>query len=141
MPPNPPRDLAKSVVADFDPPNASGYGGSGPGAFSDYIMYMAGVQDTLPAWGLAPRDRDQQLRVFWPTEPILAGAVFSTASRYAGFTWDLSGPDRMVNMYTRILHSSQHGRGWQAFMMPFTIDYLTQDNGAFAEIVRTEDAP
>src|SRR5262245_61653006 len=75
------------------------------------------------------------------TEPILASALYSTALRYAGFQWSLNGPERMVNMWTRILHSSQQGRGWLALMMPFVQDYLGQDNGAFMEVVRTDDSP
>jgi hypothetical protein len=135
MPDNPVQAYNGSVVRA--PPS----GVMGADRLSDYIMYVANAADRMPPWGTAPRERDRLLREFWTTEPILAGAIFSTVSRYTGFEWDLNGPDRMVNMYTRILHSSQHGYGWQALMMPFVTDYLSQDNGGFMEIIRTADAP
>lgn len=108
---------------------------------SDYIIYAATIGDNIPEWGTAPRDRDRALRTFWTTESILAGALLSTASRYAGFPWELDGPDRMVAMYERILHSSQHGLGWNAMMMLVAQDYLGTDNGSIIEIVRTDDSP
>ena len=137
MPDNPTQSMNGSVVLDMPPPNNQGRGI----AMSDYILFVSGVADLIPAWGTQPKARDLELRRFWPTEPILAGAIGTTVSKYASFEWDLDGPDRMVNMYTRILHSSEHGRGWMALMVPFITDYLTQDNGGHMEIVRTDDLP
>jgi hypothetical protein len=131
---NPPQTNNGSVVQT--PPGASGQD-----RLSDYIIYIANTADSLPPWGTNARQRDKQLREFWPTEPVLAGALFSTAGRYAGFQWDLDGPERIVNIYTRILHASEHGRGWQAMMLPFLLDCLTQDNGGFIEVIRTDDSP
>lgn len=137
MPDNPLQTLDGSVVR---PPSSNG-GHGGAIALSDYIIYVAGVADNIPAWGTAPRERDKALRQFWLTEPVLAGAMLSVVSRYAGFEWTIDGADRMVSMYKRILHSSQHGYGWQALAIPFITDYLSQDNGAFMEIIRTDDLP
>lgn len=136
MPDNPVQSFDGSVVTL--PKNG---GALTRDRLSDYIIYAAGMADNMPAWGTAPRERDQKLRTFWTTEPILAGALLSVSTRYSGFEWDLEGPDKMIAMYERILHSSQHGYGWNALMMPFLQDYLGQDNGAFMEIVRTDDAP
>jgi len=36
-----------------------------------------------------------------------------------------------------VLHRSEHGAGWIPLMMTTLIDWFTQDNGAFIEIVRT----
>lgn len=138
MPDNPVQSYNGSVAVPAPPPRAEGRGGD---VLADYIVYVAGMADDIIPWGNNPKQRDQQLRRFVTTEPILASALYSTASRYAGFEWSLDGPDRMISMYSRILHSSQHGKGWLALMMPFAQDYLGQDNGAFMEIVRTEDSP
>lgn len=139
MPENPLQSYNGSVAVPAPKPRADGGGSSD--VLGDYILYVAGQADDIAPWGTAPKTRDQQLRKFVTTEPILASAIFSTASRYSGFEWTLNGPDRMCNMYERILHSSQHGQGWLAFMMLVVQDYLSQDNGAIIEVVRTEDSP
>lgn len=107
----------------------------------DYVIYMASVADAMPAWGSSPASRDIELRKFWPTEPILASALYSTVSRYVAFDWHLNGPKRMVDMYTKILYASEHGQGWAALMTKVLLDFFTQDNGAFIEVVRTDDSP
>lgn len=109
--------------------------------FGDYVLWVAGIADSMPIWGTTPAGRDRLLRNFWHTEPILAGAVFTMAARYAAFEWDLDGPERMVDLYGFMLHAAQQGRGWNKLMMPVAIDYLTQDNGAFIEIIRADDSP
>lgn len=107
--------------------------------FSDYVLWLASAADEIPQWGSSPAGRDRLLRNFWTTEPILAGAVFTIASRYTAFEWELTGPKRLVDMYSTMIHSSQQGKGWLKLMMPFVIDYLTQDNGAFMEVVRADN--
>src|ERR1051326_7761252 len=82
----------------------------------DIALYLATAADDMPAWGTSPRLRDQMLREFYKTESLLDGTVFGTASRYASFKWVLSGPARQVGIMSRILHSSEHGFGWQALM-------------------------
>lgn len=139
MPTNPDQSYNGSVAIPAPRPRADGGGSSD--IIGDYLIFVAGVADEIAPWGTAPKLRDQQLRKFVTTEPILASALYSVCSRYAGFEWTLDGPERMINMYSRILHSSQHGQGWLALMMPFVQDYLGQDNGGFMEVVRTEDSP
>src|SRR3990167_7888255 len=118
------------------PPNLGGMGG-----FSELVLRFASVADDIPMWGVAPAARDIALRNFWPTEPILSGAMFSTVASYAAFGWTLDGPDRMVNIVSKSLHSAEYGAGWEAFIIKVLIDMFTQDNGSFIEILRTEDNP
>lgn len=136
MPDNPQQGLNGSVVT-----LPRGATTSLNDRLSDYIIFAGNAADSIPEWGTAPRDRDRQLRTFWTTESILAGAMLSISTRYAGLQWELDGPDKMVSMYTRILHSSQHGLGWNALAMSVAQDYLGQDNGAFIEVMRTDDLP
>lgn len=107
----------------------------------DYVLYMARKADEFMPWGAMPAQRDAQLRAFWHTEPILASAIFSTISRYAAFGWQLDGPKRLSKIYTKLLHSSEFGQGWMPFIIKVLVDLFTQDNGAFIEIVRTDDSP
>jgi hypothetical protein len=105
------------------------------------VNTLAEAADTLPAWGAFPGDRDRQLRAFWPTEPMFASALYSTVGRYAAFGWSLQGGRNTVARMQELLHTAHKGQGWQPFITRVLIDLYTQDNGAFIEIVRTDDAP
>lgn len=134
MPPNmngapPTNTVVKQPLADM----------SGP--LGDYVMFFATVADDIPAWGVAPRDRDAKLREFWPTEPILASVIYTTIARYAAFGYTLNGPDRMVSIVQRQVDGLEWGKGWQVWLTKILLDLFTQDNGAFSEIVRTADSP
>lgn len=108
-------------------------------ALGDFVLSFATAADEFPAWGTAPAARDRRLREFWPTEPVLAGALVSTVAKYAGFNWKLTGPQRQIRHYEVMFESSDRGRGWVGFISKVLFDLFTQDNGAFIEIVRTED--
>lgn len=109
--------------------------------FGEYVIAFASLADEFPVWGTAPAARDIKLREFWPTESVLASAVFSTVSRYAGFGWSLKGPNRQVDHYNTMYHSSDRGKGWLSLITKLLIDVFTQDNGGFLEIIRTDDDP
>lgn len=103
-------------------------------------MQLASVADEVVPWGKSPARRDRQLREFWPTENILASTIYATAIRNAAFSWKLDGPPRTVAAVQNMLHSANLGKGWLYFMVRCTIDLLTQDNAAFVELIRAEDA-
>src|SRR3990167_1002274 len=108
---------------------------------ANFIIYLSSLADEIPAWGSMPAARDKALREFWPTEPILASAIYSTASRYAALEWDLEGPPKTVKEVSNWLHGVELGEGWIPFMLKTLIDLFTTDNGAFIEVVRTGDSP
>ena len=111
---------------------------TGPG---DFIISLATVADGIIPWGQQPAARDRQLRSFWPTEPILASAIYSTASRYAAFGWTLDGPKGLVKTTQLLFQGFERGEGWIPLLMKTLIDLFTQDNGAFLEVVRTANSP
>jgi hypothetical protein len=133
------------VIANPAPPRQNGVIKEPlPGEYAfagDYVLYYASVADEVPQWGMAPMERDIKLREFWPTEPIFAGALFTTASRYAAFGWQLDGPKRTVNEYERMFQSCERGQGWDTMILKFLIDWFTCDNGGFLEVIRFEDKP
>lgn len=130
--PEPP--ISRSVIKQPDLQAAEG--------FSDFILSIGPVGDSFHPWGTAPRERDRQLRYFWTTEPKLAGAVWIAVSKYASFRWSIDGEaERVVNAYKRLMAAVQNGEGWHGLMTRVLIDYFTQDNGAFIEIIRTDDSP
>lgn len=105
--------------------------------YAPLILQLATVADDITPWGQNQQLRDQQLRSFWPTESILASAVYSIAARNAAFSWTLEGPKRTVSQVQDILHMADGGDGWQAFMLRVGVDLLTTDNGCFIEVIRS----
>ncbi len=106
---------------------------------SALFLNVASVADSFPAWGAEPIRRDRELRRFWPTENILASAVYSICIRNAAYQWTLEGPERTVEAVQNILAMAEMGDGWQAFITKICQDLFTQDNGAFIEIIRDGD--
>ena len=105
------------------------------------VLNLISVADSFTPWGRNPKARDRQLREFWPTEPILASALYSTVIRNASFSWTLEGPPNTVAAVQQMMHEADFGRGWSNFITKFAIDLFTQDNGAFFEVIRAEDSP
>lgn len=112
-------------------------GGGFGGVF--YFSKQAGVEDVIAPWWSPARDRD--LREFtWQTgNDILQGAVSSMIKKIKATNWYLEGGDRIVNRYQTLLSEAEFGQGWGTFLSKFLIDYLTQDKGAFAELIGEGD--
>ena len=110
------------------------------GSSGSLVIELATVADSFTPWGRNPVRRDQELRSFWPTEPILASALYSIVIRNAAFSWTLEGPPSTVAAVQRLLHTADLGRGWQSFIVKIATDLFSQDNGAFMEIIRQEDS-
>lgn len=113
-------------------------GEQSPGAFT---LYIASVADEFPAWGRQPRQRDKLLRQFWPTCSFLPEAIYSVAIRNAAMDWYVDGPPRTANAVQDMLLTVDDGKGWEQFIVKVMLDLLTQDNGAFVEIVRRRNSP
>jgi hypothetical protein len=109
--------------------------------YNEIVISLSSVADGFFPWGLNPASRDRQLREFWPTEPILASALCSTAARYAAFGWSLQGPEALVRVVQELFQGFEHGQGWLTLITKVLIDLFSQDNGAFIEVVRTENSP
>lgn len=127
--PDPPTRVIQEPLNGTVPMAGAGIG--------NIIISVASAADAIPAWGAG--DRDKFLRTFWPTEYAFASALFTTVAQYCSFGYTLSGPPRSVRIAQEVLSSFQFGKGWEGFFTPVLIDYFTQDNGAFIEIVRTDD--
>ena len=129
------RTVQRRSVQETGPATGLEIGGDG------LILNLVSVADSFTPWGRNPKLRDRQLREFWPTEPILASALYSTVIRNASFSWTLEGPPNTVAAVQQILHEADFGRGWSNFITKFAIDLFTQDNGAFFEVIRAADSP
>ncbi len=115
--------------------------GEGGGPLDFLTLSLASVADSFPQWGRQPIIRDQQLREFWPTEPVLASAVYSIAIRNSAFDWELDGPPQTVAAVQQILQTADFGKGWTNMVSKLCTDLFTQDNGAFMEVIRLADTP
>lgn len=105
---------------------------------------IAGISDTIPPWGRATvKTRDRELRKFWQTETMLAGAINAVCTRNSAFEWEVEGPENTAEAITQMLHMAMVGneRGWVNFIQSVSQDLYTTDNGAFIEIVRAENKP
>lgn len=106
------------------------------GSLGYFVMNLATAGDAFPQWGTSPVQRDKMLRAFYVTEPWLASAVASLAARNAAFSWTVEGGPRTAQAVQNTLHMSDYGKGWITFLQKVSIDLLTQDNGAFIEVIR-----
>jgi len=93
-----------------------------------------------PWWSFA---RDRKLRKFWKDSDHLAGAVYTMQSKMVSIPFrvvakNTSNKDHVIDSekwQDRLLNSSQFGEGWDSFYKLWLEDLLTQDNGAFAEVI------
>lgn len=104
-----------------------------------FTWNIASAADMITPWGRIPALRDRQIRDFWPDEPYLAGAVTNVGLRSAALEWEIRGPNNKVNQaVTDNLISAIAGDtfGWTTFMLKFSQDLYTQDNGGMVELIR-----
>lgn len=116
-------------------PPAHSYGYGQPGA-AFLVFDMASVADDIPAWGTSWRMRDKKLRSFWPTENVLAGAIYSIMARNASLDIEFDGPPRTVQAVQDMWNGVEYGKGPLVMLQKGCIDFLSQDNGCFFEIMR-----
>lgn len=116
---------------------------TGPIAADRYgvLWFAAGYSNAIPDWGTAPTNRDAELGKFITIEPYAAAAFGAIAERNAVFTWELEGGELVRDACFKLLNGANWGSGWIDFITKLTWDMLTQDKGAFVEIVRAADSP
>ncbi len=103
--------------------------------YSHPVVFMfAQKADECPEWWTP--HRDYYLRKFWPTEPFLASTIYSIAARNAAFRYEFQGPEKDVEYCQELFAQAEMGAGWHAMILKVTVDLLTQDNGAFIEVIR-----
>lgn len=77
----------------------------------------------------------------WKEEPILAGAVYSMAAKMQSMTWRVEGgkvgAGRIAHMLERARHLS--GNDWSGFIGSSAIDFYSQDNGVWWDVMRVSE--
>ena len=105
------------------------------------IIWLARSGLTIPGWW-SP-SRDVELRKFWKKSDHLSGAVYAMESKMTAIPRRVVPRDPSIKehveqalMFTELIQQgAQFGQGWEAFFSMFVEELITQDNGAFAEII------
>lgn len=127
------------AVAMFDAP---AMGMMNPLTF--FTIQMAGYGESgVPPWSYYPQVRDHYLRLLAKHEPIMASALYSVTSRVKSLRWNIKGGPRDKKYYQELYAQAEGGAGYGYFISQVVSDLLTQDNGAFVELVGAgrEDRP
>jgi len=103
--------------------------------------------DIISPWWSALRD--SQLRNFWKKGDHISGAVYTFISRMKTIPFKIEARDKSIRKHVQqaekiqdtLYSSAEYGENgaWKAFISKFVQDLITQDNGAFAEVIGLGD--
>jgi len=125
---------------------ATGFVPQDPLASTSVLSWLVRAGELLPPWW-SPR-RDTALASLWKQSGHLSSAVYNAQAKLAGIPFEIvpSDPSNMDHaklaeeMTDSLLFMSEFGQGWLVAYEKFIEDLLTQDNGAFFEIIGRGDA-
>lgn len=108
------------------------------------IMFAKAGELISPWWS---KQRDDELRRFWKQVDMISGALYMMESRLTTIPWKVVAKDPSVkrhvalasNLQDSLLNLSSYGKGWMHTYSAYIEDLLSQDNGAFLEIVGEGD--
>jgi hypothetical protein len=92
--------------------------------------------DISPWWS---PNRDLDLDLFWRRRgnDILQGAISSMVKKFKSMNWNLTGPEKTIARYQKVLNEAEFGKGWEILLGKSLQQYLTQDKGGFWELIGT----
>lgn len=116
---------------------ADGFVQLGPNA----LMGLVRTSELVPSWW-SPY-REHYLSRAWKVNNHLGLAVYNAQSKLVALPPRIRARDETISLHvrqaermtSRLQLVSQFGKGWLAAAEPFYEDLLTQDNGAFLEII------
>lgn len=82
------------------------------------------------------RNRDKWLREFYKLEPHWVGVVNQCVLVDSSRPWTITGGQKQVNRYVRILHNANAGKGWRHYFRQSSLSYRVTDMGSTTEIGR-----
>lgn len=93
----------------------------------------------LPTYGT--KERDRILRIYDQMEynGIWQGAIAGMIKRVRSTPWVIEGDPYWSNYYQAVFQNAQFGQGWGVFIALLLRDLLTQDYGAFVELIGPGD--
>lgn len=109
------------------------------------FSWLVHTGDLVPPWW--SRARDQKLAAFWKESNHLSIAVYNTQARIVGIPPRIEPTDTTITehwaeaeeLQRRLFTSAGFGAGWDVEYSKFVESLITQDNGAFMEIIGNGD--
>lgn len=102
-----------------------------------FWIQMGSQIDEEPRWNaLYPHYRDVYLQKFARSEPMLASAIYSMATRISGLNYQLNGPPRAKKFASEMLTKPGLGDSLNTLIQKGISDLHTADNGVFVELWR-----
>lgn len=100
------------------------------------FTHIIRMDETLPRWW--SKQRDIFLRNYSRESGLLAGTVYGESTRVKNMSWVLEsteGETLDLDHFQNVFELAQFGNGMPAFLQKVTSQLLTQDNGAFIELI------
>lgn len=95
------------------------------------LQLAQSVDNTIP-WSHYPLYRDQMLRRYYKTEPMMSGAAYSVTAKTKALRWKLvDGGRNTKKRFQDIFGNANDGEGMAELIGKTALDLITQDNGAF----------
>jgi hypothetical protein len=119
--------------------------GRGHAGLSLFLWQAAGAGELMPGWW--SRARDAELRRFWKRVDHLSGAVYTMESIISTIPFHIEPVDPTIALHRRqaeqmeemILNENDFDEGWGPWVSKWVEDHITQDNGAFSEVIGEGD--
>jgi hypothetical protein len=126
-----------TITAAGGPADVAGDGGSG----ADFVGWMVHTGDLVPPWW--SRARDRKLSDMWKESNHLSLAVYNTQAKIVGIPPRIVAKNPSIAEHvadaealeSRLFLSADFARGWEIMYAKFIESLITQDNGAFMEII------
>jgi hypothetical protein len=132
-----------AVIRAFDSSldNATGLKTESTGGGTSLLTYLVGAGGLLPDWW--SKRRDLELGKFWKKANHLSIAVYNAQSKLVGIPFtivpkdptNIQHTDEALELTELMIMSSEFAKSWGVGYAKFVEDLLTQDNGAFMEII------
>jgi hypothetical protein len=126
--------IADSVQSRAHEVNGAWFGVGAPG-LNRLLFYRQKSPLDIPPYGYG--GRGTALRRVWREvgADIVASAIAVMIQKVQATAYTIEGPQRTVNQAQQMIDLTELGKGWLQFVAKWVIDYCTQDNGAFTELI------
>jgi len=140
------KDITKNISSAIDRQMEAAIGGAFPVTLSGFRDFLGiGVQEidkVAPHWSST---RDRQLQEVWMDGQGLSWVVGKSVGKLATIPLNIIPRDESIDSHVtqadiiqkNLLINSEFAQGWYACISRFVSDYLTTDNGAFMEVIGT----
>lgn len=103
-------------------------------------LFAPAAPEISPWWS---RQRDVELRAFWQDGQQASGIMYRAQNKIASIPFKVEARDKSISahvkqaqsIHERITQNSGFMEGFNSVMLKFVQDYLSQDNGAFIQLL------